>query len=276
MYKAGIVRSWYDGLVAVALLAALAVPVAGDTTGPYFGFDPYDWSDVKSPPLEESQWFGTTWAMHVTWAFSNYAGFLFDLKYDSHELSYLILGPAGPHVAIEVPDTMGLYSCWEYSGSQSFWQTVSPIAVWISPADAQESGMLVSTSALVSLFWIGGSAKNTNYHFNSDIDITISAWQILHLVPFVGPPPLYHLSSNAWVYKTAAGGWAQPGTGTWLQVPGSTSTIIVSSAFVATNFWVQNVAGYGIEHVPEPAAVLLMLVGTGAMITGRLRRRPGK
>jgi hypothetical protein len=209
--------------------------------------------------------------MHITYAFSNYAGFLFDLQYDSHELSQIGIFPAGPHVGLEVPEAMGLHPGWEYPGSQTEWQTVVPLAVWISPSQAAQSGMTVWSSSMYSLFAVTYHAKNTDPANNSDIDITVSPWQILHIVE----SGTYHLSASDWVYMTEGGMYFEnyPGYGRWFHVPeGTTSVWIPASAFVATNAWIQNVAGHGIEHIPEPAAIGLVLGGMGLVVLARRRR----
>ena len=258
-------------LVVMTATALIAAPAVADSTGPIAGYDGMSsFVDVKSPILAESDWFATAWGMHVTFAFTNYAGFLFDLRYDGHELSHIGVTPLPPHVGIEVPDVPGLHPGWDWPGSMTSPQTVVPIAVWISPGQAMQSGMTVNSTSLVPLFMVTGHAKNTTPANNSDIDITISAWQILHIVQSGS----YHITQSDWVYKTSQGyEWEPfPGYGHWFHALGTTTTFIPMSAYVATNAWIQNVAGFGIEHVPEPAAIGLMVVGVASFVLARRRR----
>jgi hypothetical protein len=261
-------------LLATALLVAWALPAVADTSGPMGGlvpvFPPY-FEDAKSPPLRNSDTFATQWGMHITSAFGNYAGFLFDLQYDGNEMSYVNVTPAGPHIGIQVPGVPGILPGATFPGSQSSVQVVSPVALWIDPAVAAQSGIYLGSSSLVPLFNITGHAKNTTPLNNSDIDITVSAWQILHIVTSGD----YLLRPGSWVYWDASLNWAAPGTGTWYYIVGTTtvSWFIPQSAFVATNRYITNTGGYGIEHVPEPVSILLLVGGVGAFATGRRRRR---
>jgi hypothetical protein len=265
-------------LLSAAILAGTTGSAVADTTGPIDGFDPVNqtFADVKSPPLRDSEVFATEWGMHVTLGFTNYAGILFDLKYDGHELSALTLVPKGPHVKLEPPPPAagpggGLAENLTFEGSQSSPQTVGPIAAWIDPAVAQETGMTVETSTVVPLFLIEGQAKNTATRYNSDVDIHVSPWQILHIVEGAN----YNVHSSDWIYVTENGDFANtPGAGRWVHnTGGGTTMFIPASAFVATAAAFTAAAGYGIEHVPEPAAIALLLAGLGLVYLGRRCRR---
>jgi hypothetical protein len=255
-------------LVLVTAGLFLAMPAVADSTGPIQGYDGAGWfEDVKSPLLGESDWWGTTWGMHVTFAFTNYAGLLFDLQYDSHELSQINVFPAGNHMGIQGAGP-GMYSMLEFPGSQTEWQTVFPLAAWVS--GATQTGMTVSSSGLYPVFGVSFHAKNTDPANNSDIDISASVWQILHIVD----SGTYPISPSDYFYKTEMGyEWElQPGAGYWFHNPVTGSTFIPASAFVATNAWINNVAGFGIEHIPEPAALGLVAAGVAAFVLARRRR----
>lgn len=277
-------------LALAALLALVAAPAAGQTvppeiqTGPMAGFiggsdgsgHIYYFEDVKSPPLEDSDFFTTTWALHVSiddfdgrpdGSLYNYAGVLFDLIYDGHEASSLTVMPAGPHFG----------ATYTLVGGGSTSQTAFPLTMW--HISAQSTGVTIYPSSLISLFQVSGHATNTTTCFNnSDIDISASMWVILHAEDTITTV----VPGSVWAYMLPGGtAWAsQPGQGIWVHIPPNTSPLVIPhSAFGAFrtipdgSTVVGNVAGYGIEHVPEPLSALLMLAGTGAMITGRLRRR---
>jgi hypothetical protein len=202
--------------------------------------------------------------MHITFAFTNFAGLLFDLTYDGHETSLLNVGPAAPYQMYG--PTGGPLDFIELPGSISESPTVFPMSVW--HPNAAQSGTLVESSGMYPLFWVSGHAKNTTPLNNSDIDITISVWQILHIVN----SGTYGASPSDYFYMTMGGQNYEmiPGMGTWVH---NTHTIVFlpASAFVATNAWISNVAGYGIEHVPEPVSLLLLVGGAGALLVGRRR-----
>jgi hypothetical protein len=170
-----------------------------------------------------------------------------------------------------LPSTPGLVPYLDFPGSFSSSHIISPIAAWIDPGLAQQSGIPVGSSQIVPLFQITGHAKNTTPLYNSDIDVRVSAWQILHIVQ----SGQYHLGSSTWVYLDPAGNFAhEPGQGRWYHHEGSSTVVFIPrSAFVATNNFIQNTGSFGIEHVPEPAAGALMLAGLGVAVFARRRAK---
>jgi hypothetical protein len=255
-------------VVAAALAILLAGPAAADDidlmrTGPYDGFIPpaKTFQDVKSEPLEDSQSFSTTWAIYSIVPVFNTAGFLFSLDYDGHEMSSLTVTP---RPGLWMPDgTVTL------PGSESGMRTAR-LSLWVPMA--QSSGTWLPGSTLISLFHLAGHAKNTTPCNNSDIDITLDMWRIHHFA-LAGP---HIVGASTMLYLTSpslSATWATvPGQGYWVHNTTAGFTCAPQSAFVATNFFIENVAGFGIEHVPEPLSVLMMLAGTGALLTGRVRR----
>jgi hypothetical protein len=242
------------------VLAVLASGATADSTGPIPGYlDQAPWfEDVKSPPLAESDWFAVTWGMHVTYAFTNYAGLLFDLAYDGAETSVLNVSPAGPHVG----------NTYELFGSECGWTVAFPVSVW--HPNAVNSGATVNSSSLVPAFFLSGHAKATTTGNNSDIDITASVWQILHIVQ----SGTYQVAASDWLYLTMGGVnfESQPMMGTWFHPTSTMQMFIPASAFLATNAWIDNAGGYGIEHIPEPLSALLLMAGAGALVRGRRMR----
>ena len=260
------VRGVLIGSIAVALLAG---PVAGDTTGPIGGWNGSFFEDEKTPQLFENDLWGTQWAMHVTYAFTNYAGFLFELQYDGDEMNSITVTPAGPHTGIEVPTAFLLKNSWVFPGSQTSPQTVPWIAAWVP--EAEGSGISVGVSELIPLVNFTGLAKNTTSANNSDIDVTLNAWQILHIVN----TGTFQVQASDWLYLTRFGNDFQnnPGNGRWFHQTATETIQIPASFFVATDGFIENVAGFGIEHIPTPGAWALIASGLGIGALARRRRR---
>ncbi len=279
--------------VAVLLLLASAMAWGQNSTGPKRGINSLtnEFNDVKSPPLQESDIWGTTWMIHIeapnlpggTGAITNYAGFLFDLQYDGHEVSELGVLPSGPHVALELPGAGGLTDFALFLGSNSTVQRVEPVAAWIDPGLAIQSGMTLPNSLVTTLVHVTFHAKNTTTAYNSDTDIHISQLGVIRHVPFGQTSQIVSLPASAWVYATPDNdpalsqiNWASgPGGGVWKHIAVDKNVHIFGSAFWATPIFNGHAASYGIEHVPEPATIGLLAAGMVAIGIGRMRRRVG-
>jgi hypothetical protein len=252
-------------------LGLLAGPVAGDTSGPIAGWNGSIFEDVKTLPLSDTDFFNTDWGMHVTYAFTNYAGFLFELQYDADEMTNITFRPAGPHAGLEHSRQYLVRSILDYNDGTPNWGTPPAwIAAWAS--DATVSGIPVGTSELIPLFNVTGHATNTTPLNNSDIDVTLpEVWQILHIVN----TGTYQVKAGDWIYKDRfqIDFKATPGLGRWWQQAVTTTVEIPASFFVATNDFIQNAAGLGIEHIPTPGAWALIASGLGLGALARRRRR---
>ena len=253
-------------MAGVLVLALVAPAMAGPDNGVEF---PY-----KSPPLEEGEIWGQWVSYHIDEPIFGYAGILFQVTYDTHELSQLRLIPGTGHVGFE-QGTSGIVPVLSLPGSQSTTQTAGPIAMWAT--GASESGWNLEPSSAVSMSF-SFTAKNTTPLNNSDTDIIISAWLIRHVL---FPPEPIVLEASDWVYVSAsgtAGGinppGAAPGQGRWSHVTSSHFAVLDPSILIATKVFASSFK-YGIEHVPEPAAMSLIVVGAGSMIAARWRRRKG-
>lgn len=280
-------------LLAAAVVFALsgpawAQPVDKNYSGPEQGFyegEEYVWFfDVKSPPHLETDIFSTFWILHVSWTATNYCGFLIDLRYDGSEMSFITLRPFAPHVFIEPPGAGGLVTSVQFPGSQPGMTTVSPIAFWIPPTQAMLSGMTIVHTNILGMFQVTGHVKSVAQPaptaiVNSDVDITISVWDIWH----IATPGTYTLWPSDWVYKTQGGVDYEfnPGMGIWVHNPDTITTFVPASAFIATGMSHSNLAGYGIDHFMaptpiEPLSIILVLGGVGAVVAGRVWQRKRK
>jgi hypothetical protein len=228
----------------LALLTALAAPAAADTTGPIQGYGGGTFVDVKSPPLADGETFTATWGIHFTGT-PNYAGLVFVVFYDPSETSALGVAAAGPHFL-----TFG----------------TATVTAWHN--NAANSGVNPAPSSVLSVFRLTGAAINTTTANNSDVDLLISAWRIIH----IPDTTFFTLQMSDLVYVTPLGFQKEfvPGNGVWSHATFGGTTFITASAFVARQ--ISNVAGYGIEHVPEPISVSLLLAGIG-MVAFRPQRR---
>jgi hypothetical protein len=255
---------------------------SGPEQGIYEG--EYVWFyDVKSPPHTETDIFSTFWIFHVSWTATNYCGFLIDLVYDGSEMSFITLRPFPPHVAVEPPGA-GLVTSVQFPGSGPGMTTVAPIAFWITPTLAANSGITIVHTDILGMFQVTGHVKDVvnpapTAIVNSDVDITISIWDIWHVLT----PGTYQLFPSDWVYRTPGGvNFADfPGDGTWIHVTETFTTFVPFSAFFATGMSHSNLAGYGIDHFMaptpiEPLSIILVLGGVGAVVAGRVWQRKKK
>lgn len=236
-------RLW-PAVAVVALLTAVAAPAAADTTGPTQGYSAGSFMDVKSPPLTDGETFIATWGIHFTGT-PNYAGLVFVVLYDPGEISALGVAPAGPHFL-----TFG----------------TATVTAWHN--NAAGSGVNPAASSVLSVFQLTGTAINTTTANNSDVDLSINAWRIIH----IPETTLFTLQVSDLIYVTPLGFQKEfvPGNGVWDHVTFGVTTFITASAFVARQ--ISSIAGYGIEHVPEPISVSLLLAGIG-LVAFRPRRR---
>jgi hypothetical protein len=278
VYVRSLRSAWPYACTTALVIAALctAARAGGEAfvhfTGPLAGYDGAtgQFADVKTPALTNTGTYATTWAVHfgdLGFPFDNYAGMLFDLKFDGAEISYLNLSLAGPHNSLTVQGVTGVFIGLSVQTPLSAQSTLSKLAVW--HPSATNGGTSVSASSIMNLFRLNGYVRNTTAQNNSDIDITIVPYVIRHNQTSA----MAVLGQSVWMYRTSLGGWAQPGQGTWVHVTTAVSTSLPASAFYAFGGTIVNTGGYGIEHMPEPASLLLLLGGAGAMVTGRLRRR---
>ncbi len=270
-------------VTAVAVSWCLVASAHGQHgTGPTNGFDTDadKFVDVKSPPLKESDTWGTLWSIHINdnqgpapGGVSNYAGFLFDLQYDGGEVSSLTMFPSGPHAVFSLPGG-GVADTLSFAGSDGNHHTVQPLAVWVDPAVAVGSGTFLPNSQVTSLFFVEFHAKNTTPANNSDLDIHISQLGVIR--HNVDQGVVVTLQASDWVYLVAnqpGASFAPFGQGTWVHL--SDTTIVTNmppSAFYATARSLGEAASYGIEHVPEPASFGLLIAGAACCAVGRFRR----
>ena len=291
----GLTIAGHDGTTQID--AVIAGNIEHSSTGPKDGYisgiagDPKDdfFVDVKTEPLSDGDTFSTTWAMHVRDPEVNYAGFLFDIIYDGSELSSLSLMPAGIHVGIEIPGGNAggpigmMLPGIILEGSQAATTVEGPIAVWIDPMAAMDSGISLAASDLIDLVKVSGVVKNTTPANNSDIDIDIIARRIKHVPgdPLEDPPVPVLLMASDFLYITPGVSTSfghpraetGPGWGFWAHVGTTATFFLPPSAFYATSRSLVNMAGLGIEHVPEPAGITIMLIGVGFLAVGWGRRR---
>ena len=255
----------YKLLIAGVLALGLAVPAVGSVND----------LGAKSPPLTEGQVWGGMVQFHVPEPIPNYAGILFFLTYDSHELSQLRMYPGFPHMGFETA-TGATGGTLVLPGSSTSPPAPNPIVLWASQASA--SGVNLQASQLVSLS-VSYTAKNTTPLNNSDTDIVISPWLIRHMQDTL----VVTLEESDYVYYPGALFTANGetttitvgGPGYWSHIYATTIRTLPRSAFVATKAFASSVL-HGIEHVPEPAAMSLIIVGAGSLLAARRRRRKGR
>ncbi len=251
-------------------------------------------SHIKTPRLETSDRIRILLEKHNTFPISNWAGFR--LKFhirDSKEVSvtpgstlFGIAAVATPAGGTATVRTAG--SLVEPDFPQS---TLTPRSsftrfrtVW--HPRAQQSGRHLPPSAWFPLVDLELHAKSTTPKNNSDVDLTVMAWNIRHLR---GTPGSTTFEPSALVWADSDYVPHQPEPGGILQLPPPIPTDATNGHWVHIPFpwhvppgmgisnFVATLAGtafIGIEHVPEPMTAVMAGGGVLLLVCGwGLRRR---
>lgn len=249
-------------VLALSAGAALAdsVGVAGTWNGLYFG-------EYKTPPLVSTQPFAVPMSYHSTFAYSNWAGVVIDINIDPNPKEAQFVGALGAPGFFPT-----LYGMPTGSGSAAV------VTFWHS--QWQQSG--ISNGPASSPFPVGDflfHATHTDPIYNSDIDITFSAWNIWHVTALQSSTS-FAVPTSIWLYVpigAPAGAWGQypvyPGEGVWAHVTESFTAHVMASALWATNAFISGQGGVGVEHLPEPASAVILMGGLGSLWMARRRRQ---
>jgi len=237
--------------------------------------------NVKTRPLTSSETIVVPWALHVEQDAANVAGIIFRVHYDSNELDLLHTnggpvffsnttpfgGPTPlaifPGGGLQPPVPLSLFvpplSVSDPGSSSAFRTHLG----WLSPSDATGSGttLFATTPWTFATFRI--HARHTSLA-NSDADFSVpSIWLIRHATQFqTATSPVF----SVWRSSTPTFGSA-----------GFVSTDVLSPSDlylpISFGFFPEpgRAAHLGLEHLPEPAAVLSL--GSGLMLLGWLHRR---
>ena len=243
-------------LVASLVVGALAGPVAADSIGPA-GFP---FGDFFTPPLSASQSTSVPISYHVTFGFPNWAGVHITANIDPTEASFAGFTPAQGFI------TTGA------GGSITVWST-----------NASNSGQSVFTSVPIPLGSLQLHAKGTTPLNNGDIDVVFqNVFNIFHVAP-VSASATTLFSTATWVYLPPAvpvSQWGQGAPpqvvdGVWVHLTASLTVHLNQSWFWGTSFFFNPGAsgGIGIENVPAPASMAILMGGFGAIGFARRRRR---
>ncbi len=243
------------------LLAALAAwaaagPVMADSIGPA-GFP---FGDFFTPPLSGSQNTPVPISYHVTFGFGNWAGVHFSAIIDPTEANFTGFTPAQGFI------TTGA------AGSITVWST-----------NASNSGQSVFTSVPIPLGSLTLHAKGATPLNNGDVDVVFqNVFNIQH-VTSVSASATTLFSTATWVYLPPAvpvsqwgqGTPPQVGDGVWVHLTATLTVHLSESWFWGTSFFFNPGAsgGIGIENVPAPASMAILMGGFGAIGFARRRRR---
>ncbi|MCH8005908.1 MAG: PEP-CTERM sorting domain-containing protein [Planctomycetes bacterium] len=246
--------------MAAVTACAVAGPVMADSIGPA-GFP---FGDFFTPPLSASQSTSVPISYHVTFGFGDWAGVHFSTIIDPTEANFTGFTPAQGF------NTTGA------AGS---------VTVWL--ANASNSGQSVFTSVPIPLGSLVLHAKGaTPLKNNGDIDVVFQkVFNIFH----VAPATTQSFSTTTgligtWLYLPPAvpvslwgqGTPPQVGDGVWVQLTAKQQPLQLNlSWFWGTSFFFDPGAsgGIGIENVPAPASVAILIGGFGAFGFARRRRR---
>ena len=240
-------------------------------------------TDIKTPPLQNSDEFTIPIAVHNINPVSNWAGVLMEVHIlDNTEIDIDAIDPAPPMLGVPMANPFGPRS----NNSQS---VAKLFTAW--HPNAPGSGITIPGSVNQPAFIFDGHVKGSNPAGNSDVDVQLRFWNIRHFGPNnIGstiitlqpsvqiyvrssiqdqqqlhqPNSIYHFPNNP--PAIGEGHWLhlyEPATFHLFPGPGST--------YIATFL---NTATLGIDHVPEPAAGVLMACGgVGLCLAWRARRK---
>ncbi len=243
-------------LLAALAACAAAGPVMADSIGPA-GFP---FGDFFTQPLSGSQNTSVPISYHVTFGFGNWAGVHFSALIDPTEANFTGFTPAQGFI------TTGA------GGSITVWST-----------NASNSGQSVFTSVPIPLGSLTLHAKGATPLNNGDVDVVFqNVFNIQH-VTSVSASATTLFSTATWVYLPPAvpvsqwgqGTPPQVGDGVWVHLTATLSVHLNESWFWGTSFFFSpgDSGGIGIENVPAPASMAILMGGFGAVGFARRRRR---
>ncbi len=245
--------------------------------------------DIKSPPLRDSEVWTLPVDFHPSVDIPNFAGVLMKMHVaDATEVDVdkiiPVLDPTGTAPPYDEP-----------FGPQS--QNQQSVTKWFTAWDpnAQQSGIDLPASQNIHAFDIQLRAKNTDAQNNSDIDLTAMVWNIRHLRDTPANSQIITLQPSDWAYgfpgqdplglSELPTQNPEPGQGVWYHVDPAEwpdgkrlhlTANIPGSFFYATQVLAGTAWRIGIEHIPEPVGISLMLSGVGAVGAATLCRRRRK
>ncbi len=244
-------------LLAALAACAVAGPLMADSIGPA-GFP---FGDFFTPALSASQSTSIPISYHITFGFPNWAGVRFTANIDPTEANFTGFTPAQGFI------TTGA------GGSITVWST-----------NASNSGQSVFSSVPIPLGSLTLHAKGATPLNNGDVDVVFqNVFNIQH-VTSVSASATTLFSTATWVYLPPAvpvsqwgqGTPPQVGDGVWEHLTAKQQPLQLNlSWFWGTSFAFNAGAsgGIGIENVPAPASVAILIGGFGALGFARRRRR---
>jgi len=229
--------------------------------------------DYKTPPLQTSDVIDVPLTFHAPGLVPNWAGAMIRVHIlDNQEVDVdgitLTDGTA-------ITEPFGARSQNEQSAAQqfTFWHPSAP-----------NSGVALNQSQMMPVAKLTLHAKNTTPINNSDVDITVGFWNIRHLLPGLGSS-FIHLNASDYMYGTPNFNpvtqselppfTIEPGGGVWFHVTEAAGKTIHLPAGQGSHYYATfvNTAKIGMEHVPEPAGVVLLVGGAVAAGLAWLSRR---
>jgi hypothetical protein len=239
----------------------LVAPALADSVGPltqHVWMNP-NVSDTYTLPI----------SYHSTYAFTNWAGAIIDINFDTTEISFL--GAVGRLPDGITPGAAGFTPT--YSGmSGTYPPGYTVVSFWSN--NAINSGTTPATTPL--------GASNTfplgavTFHFSGTIvddglaDVTFTAWNIWHVTPDQSTAS-WSVPGSVWLYGPTPGVWepTPPGQGVWWHNPATIVTHVTASMFWATQTWISGVGDLSV--VPEPTSFGFVLAGLSAIALARRR-----
>lgn len=263
----------FTGAVGLAVVACIIAGFPDMAMGQVAG------NLIKTPPLKDSDVFPLPIEYHVGRDIPNFAGLIVQMH---------VLDAAEVDVDMIIPSDPGIPPITYPFGprSQNVQSVPMKFTAWLPPDIIQQSGINLVESERIPLFDVQLHAKNTDPINNSDTDIVVNVWNIRHIGPGAGST-IIGLQPSDFVYGNPGTNPIQmshfptdppyPGQGIWYHLTETKTFHLLpglGSAFYAT---LATTVGIGIEHVPEPASITLILCGAvAARSSWRSRRRRKK
>ncbi|MFH1749245.1 MAG: PEP-CTERM sorting domain-containing protein [Planctomycetota bacterium] len=251
-------------ILGLLVAAALVLPAAfGDQLGPGGTWNGTSFGTLFTPPLAEGEQFSAPIDLHVASpSYGNWVGAGFGVDYDASEVNFIGVTAAPGFLATSPGGAVA--------------------TIW-NPGGAMQQPPVSNVMPLANITF---AALNTTTANNGDVDITFNGgpfgpFAIYGATPFapwttsIGPSNLLYVGFTAGGQPMTASQWGPvaQGEGTWIHATDWKEVVLLPSMWWGITAHLIGQGGIGVEHIPEPAAAILLFVGIGTFVVARRRGR---